>query len=73
MQHLCHLNFFFFSFSKVKEREILETKTGETIYMSDIGNTGQEIIDGKLHGDIKMKTRKYDQDDLLKSKLIRIQ
>mgnify|MGYP007016994313 FL=1 len=41
--------------------------------MSDIGNTGQEIIDGKLHGDIKMKTRKYDQDDLLKSKLIRIQ
>ncbi|EEB11076.1 hypothetical protein Phum_PHUM087080 [Pediculus humanus corporis] len=65
--------FFLFSFSKVKEREILETKTGETIYMSDIGNTGQEIIDGKLHGDIKMKTRKYDQDDLLKSKLIRIQ
>ncbi|KAK6631198.1 hypothetical protein RUM43_014294 [Polyplax serrata] len=53
-----------------KEREILEVKTGETIYISDISNTGMEIIKGKLHGDVNIRPQ-FDQDELLRAKLIR--
>lgn len=49
---------------------MLEVKTGETDYMAIIGRTGQEIIEGKLHGDINVRPQ-FNQDELLRAKLIR--
>lgn len=62
------INFFLPS---ARERAMLEIKTGDSDYMAIIGKTGQEIIEGKLHGDINVRP-KFNEDELLRAKLIRI-